>query len=217
MMCQMFCDPSCCTGSEKTNFKSLPIPRGTACDKKKKFDSKKSSTYIEDGLGWSIEYGVYTYGGLDTENCGDVIEYEKLTSAAFFQFKMKKIGVESYSSSEGWDVISDTGTSFIGGPWDVTMSLAHTVGGQYDDETGSYDIDCNAKFPHVSIVIGSHTYYIQKKNLVVNVGDGKCAFAMFPFDYGGFGPAWILGDPWIRQYCNIYSFEKQIGFAPTKK
>ncbi|KAK6036212.1 hypothetical protein COOONC_26283, partial [Cooperia oncophora] len=35
------------------------------------------------------EYGgVYTYGGLDKENCGDVIAYENLTSATYWQFRV---------------------------------------------------------------------------------------------------------------------------------
>ncbi|RCN40492.1 eukaryotic aspartyl protease [Ancylostoma caninum] len=32
--------------------------------------------------------GVFTYGGLDKDNCGDIIAYEPLTSATYFQFKV---------------------------------------------------------------------------------------------------------------------------------
>jgi len=164
----------------------------------------------------NVPGGVYTYGGLDTDNCGDVIAYQPLSSATYFQFKMDKIGVNSYSSSKGWDVISDTGTSFMGGPQDVTDAIANAVGATYDDYYGTYFIDCNANFGGVSITIGGKDYSIDAKQLIIDAGDGTCEFAFFPFDFGGYGPAWILGDPWIRQYCNIYSFEKQIGFAAPK-
>lgn len=62
-------------------------------------------------------------------------------------------------------------------------------------------------------------YTIKNVNFNV-VGDdqGDCLLALFPFDFGGFGPSWILGDPFIRQYCNIYDIGQQrIGFAPSKQ
>jgi len=180
-------------------------------------DKPLFTVFLEErGSAANVPGGVYTYGGLDTQNCGDVIAYQPLSSATYFQFKMDKIGVGSYSSSKGWDVISDTGTSFMGGPQDVTDAIANAVGATYDDFYGTYFIDCNAKFDGIAITIGGKDYSIDAKQVIVDAGDGTCEFAFFPFDFGGFGPAWILGDPWIRQYCNIYSFEKQIGFAPTK-
>lgn len=34
----------------------------------------------------------------------------------------------------------------------------------------------------------------------------------------GFGPTWIFGDPFIRQYCQIYDIgNERIGFALTKQ
>ena len=33
--------------------------------------------------------GWFTYGGLDTDNCGDVIAYEPLSSASFWQFNLR--------------------------------------------------------------------------------------------------------------------------------
>ena len=33
--------------------------------------------------------GWFTYGGLDTDNCGDVIAYEPLSSATFWQFNLR--------------------------------------------------------------------------------------------------------------------------------
>lgn len=50
--------------------------------------------------------------------------------------------------------------------------------------------------------------------LIVYQDSNTCVFTFFPFEFGGFGPSWILGDPFIRQYCNIYDFvNKQVGFA----
>ncbi|KAK5964415.1 Eukaryotic aspartyl protease [Trichostrongylus colubriformis] len=35
----------------------------------------------------NVNGGVYTYGGIDTTNCGGVIAYERLSSATYWQFK----------------------------------------------------------------------------------------------------------------------------------
>ncbi len=38
-----------------------------------------------------------------------------------------RIGLGTYSSSAGWEVISDTGTSFIAGPTAIVQQLARQV------------------------------------------------------------------------------------------
>jgi hypothetical protein len=164
----------------------------------------------------NVRGGVYTYGGLDSAHCSSDVTYVPLSSATYFQFRMDAIGIGSYSSKQGWDVISDTGTSFIGGPQDVVDAMANAVGATYDDFYGTYFIDCNANVGQTQITIGGQQYAIDAKQVLVDAGNGQCEFAFFPFNSGGFGPSWILGDPWIRQYCNVYGLgKKNIGFAKT--
>lgn len=53
---------------------------------------------------------------------------------------------------------------------------------------------------------------------ILQVSDTLCAIGIFDFDFGGWGPAWILGDPFIRQYCNMhYVTEEKIGFAVSNQ
>ncbi|CAD6193369.1 unnamed protein product [Caenorhabditis auriculariae] len=160
--------------------------------------------------------GVFTYGAVDTTNCGPVIGYQPLSSATYFQFKAGGFALGTYSTDKVYDVISDTGTSFLGGPQNVVDGLAKAAGATYDDFNQVYWIDCAANAGTLDITIGNNKYSIQAVNYVVDAGNGQCLFAAFPFDFGGFGPAWILGDPFIRQYCNIYDIgNKQMGFAPS--
>ncbi|VDL78459.1 unnamed protein product [Nippostrongylus brasiliensis] len=162
--------------------------------------------------------GVFTYGALDPENCGPVIAYERLTSATYFQFKMKGIGIGDYKTDKTYEVISDTGTSFIGGPKSVTDKLARTIGATYVEAEDSYRIPCRARPYPLDIYIGSHKYSIDPVNYIVKAGFNTCLFAVFPMESGGFGPAWILGDPFIRQYCNIHDMNaKRMGFALSKQ
>jgi len=162
--------------------------------------------------------GVFTWGGLDDVNCNPVLAFQALSSATYFQFRMAQIGQGSYSSSAGWEVISDTGTSFIGGPQGITDNLARAAGATYDNSQGVYFIPCNAQPPPITLTIGSQQYDIQPANFIVDAGNGQCYYAFFPFSFGGGGPAWILGDPFIRQWCNIYDLGAQrVGFARSKQ
>ena len=76
---------------------------------------------------------------------------------------------------------------------------------------------CMGSYPDLKITIGGNVYAIKAVNYAIDSGDGQtCYFGVFPFDFGGFGPSWILGDPFIRQFCNIYDIKNQrIGFAPS--
>ncbi|CAB3396756.1 unnamed protein product [Caenorhabditis bovis] len=166
----------------------------------------------------NVPGGVYTYGGVDTTNCGPVIAYQKLSSATYYQFKMSAIAAGSYSAKKGWQVISDTGTSLIGGPKTYVAGLAEAVGATWREDYGVYIIPCSAKIPTVDITIGTHVYSLDSSNTIIPLGDGSsnCIFAIFPFRSGGFGPSWILGDPFIRQFCNIYDVgNQQVGFAKS--
>lgn len=45
---------------------------------------------------------------------------------------MQAISVKWYNSTDGWEVISDTGTSFIGGPKEIVDAMAFAVGAWYE-------------------------------------------------------------------------------------
>jgi hypothetical protein len=163
--------------------------------------------------------GLFTYGGFDTDNCKDIIAYEPLTSATYWQFKLKSISVDHTAEIQGWQAISDTGTSFVGGPAAIIQRIAKLVGATYNAQSQAYFIDCGkTTAPDVVFTIGAHKYNVKPANYIINIGSGTCEFSFFGWNGSGFGPAWILGDPFIRQYCNLYDVANQrIGFAPSKQ
>ncbi|CAJ0582857.1 unnamed protein product, partial [Mesorhabditis spiculigera] len=170
---------------------------------------------MHDGAKEGAYGGVYTYGGIDTDNCGPVIAYQPLSSATYYQFKMDAVKSGSYSSTKGWQVISDTGTSFIGAPTGIADGIAKQLGATYDPSEDIYVIDCNAQ-ASVTLTIGGKDYTISSSNMIVPGDNNKCWVALFGWD--SFGPAWILGDPFIRQFCNVYDIGHQrVGFAPSKQ
>jgi len=164
--------------------------------------------------------GMYTYGGMDTTNCGPLMEWVTLSSSTYFQFPMQSIGAGSYNSGVRQDVISDTGTSFIGGPNNIVSRLAAMVNATYNAPEQTYYMNCGLNgLPTLDLAIGQNVYSIQPNNYVIASGGSQCYFAVFPFSFGGFGPSWILGDPFIRQYCNMYDLglnaqgQGRIGFS----
>ncbi|CAJ0960830.1 unnamed protein product, partial [Mesorhabditis belari] len=169
---------------------------------------------MHDGAQDGAYGGVYTYGALDTDNCGDIIAYQPLSAATYFQFKMEAVSSGNYSNKNGWQVISDTGTSFIGAPPAIADSIAKAHGATFDAKDEVYIIDCNATIS-VTFTIGGRDYEIESKNMIVPGDNNNCWLALFPFPNF---PQWILGDPFIRQFCNVYDLGKQrIGFAPSKQ
>ncbi|KAK6044596.1 eukaryotic aspartyl protease, partial [Cooperia oncophora] len=163
----------------------------------------------------NVPGGVYTYGGIDSTNCGPVIDYQPLISANYWQFKMSGFVSGKLTSSKGWRVISDTGTSLIAAPRAFAEQIAKVNGAEYDPVNDVFRIDCGSK-PVLELLIGNKKYAIQPENLVVPAGKGRCLLAVFGMPSQGFGPEWILGDPFIRQFCNIYDVgQKRIGFAKS--
>ncbi|CEF70270.1 Aspartic peptidase family and Aspartic peptidase domain-containing protein [Strongyloides ratti] len=162
--------------------------------------------------------GVYTYGGIDTINCGPIIAYQQLTSATYWEFKMDSISLGSASFNNGWNVISDTGTSLLAAPKMIAEAIASAAGAVYNEEYQKGIINCATSLPDLNLVIGSKTYSIKGDKLIddVGLGNGQCMFGMFGMDIG-MGLSFILGDPFIQSYCNIYDFGNQrIGFALPK-
>ncbi|CAJ0954605.1 unnamed protein product, partial [Mesorhabditis belari] len=180
-------------------------------------DAPLFSVYLMHNGAQNGNGGVFTYGGVDNINCGDVIAYQPLSSATYFQFKMDGIKTGSYSNNKGWQVNSDTGTSFIGGtPADV-KAIAKELGAVWDEMDQLYTIDCKAQ-AWLTLTIGGRDYTISAANLIVPGDKNNCWLALFELSFGGFGPEWILGYPFIREFCNIYDIgQKRIGFALSKQ
>jgi len=160
--------------------------------------------------------GLYTYGAIDTKNCAATVTYVPLTAETYWQFLMSGVTVGSYNMNTNWQVISDTGTSLIGGPNAVIAGMAKAVGGHMDPSQGLYTVPCSGTYAPIVFTIGGAQYTIPQNQWVEpeQAGSKTCYLTIFPFGGAGFGPAWILGDTFIRSYCNIYHIGgKKIGFA----
>lgn len=60
--------------------------------------------------------GLITYGAIDTTNCQGTVNYVALSAETYWQFPMAGFTVGGTSDTKTYQVISDTGTSWIGAP-----------------------------------------------------------------------------------------------------
>ncbi|KAK6757784.1 hypothetical protein RB195_015542 [Necator americanus] len=132
-----------------------------------------------------------------------------------FLKNMTKVKIDDYSLKRSFQVISDTGTSLIAAPSAIAFVIARKAGGKFDQQQRLFFVDCKAT-PSLELTIGEKNYVVGPENLIVHVGDGRCIVSIFGYPSPSFGPSWILGDPFIREYCNIYDVgNKRIGFAKS--
>jgi len=160
--------------------------------------------------------GQITYGAIDSKNCDSTIVYTPITSQTYWQFAVEGFTVSDYSIKKKAQAISDTGTSFIYGPDDAVDKIIDLSGAEYDFSSGLYTVDCKkAKgLPDLVFTINGQKLIVPGQEHVIDLelDGGKCALGV---DYGfGFDFDWLLGDSFIRSYCNIYDVSNsQIGFA----
>uniref|UniRef100_A0A1I7XPI8 Peptidase A1 domain-containing protein n=1 Tax=Heterorhabditis bacteriophora TaxID=37862 RepID=A0A1I7XPI8_HETBA len=162
--------------------------------------------------------GQLTVGGLDTVNCESYYDPIPLTSKTFWQFKLTKVSVGSYNVSprSGWQAVSNTAATFIGGPKSIIDKIALEVGAK-PTMLEAYFIDCDSKPNDIVFTINGKDYHITAANYIISAGAGPCMFAFFPFTSGGFYPSWMLGPPLIREYCQIHNMANgTIGMAKSK-
>ncbi|KHJ81008.1 hypothetical protein OESDEN_19310 [Oesophagostomum dentatum] len=96
--------------------------------KQRLIDSPVFTVFLRYSKDADINSGLFTYGGVDNENCGPVIEYQSLTDSYYWQFHIGAVSAGNYTSNKGWDAISDTGTALIGVPDEILLEITKAVG-----------------------------------------------------------------------------------------
>jgi len=161
--------------------------------------------------------GMITYGAVDSTNCAATWNYVTLSSKTYWQYAIDAFAIGSQSQKKSQQVISDTGTSWLGAPQAALNMIVQATNAQYDAEDELYVVPCaQTGLPDIIFTIGGMPYNIPASEYVLDLelGGGMCAITAFSFDFGGFGPAWILGDTFIRTYCNVFDVgQGRIGFA----
>jgi len=188
-----------------------------------------TATHAENETG-----GMITLGDYDHQHCDQQVDWIPLSSATYYQFALDGVKVgESQGKKElvlvspqsAVQAISDTGTSLIAGPTRDIQQIAERLGGVLDRTQGVYTIDCTkAKtLPPVVFTLNGKEFAVEAKNYVVEIeddgqGQKQCFLGFEGQPTQGGGPEWILGDSFIRQYCQVYDMGgKRLGLAKALK
>uniref|UniRef100_A0AC35UG59 Peptidase A1 domain-containing protein n=1 Tax=Rhabditophanes sp. KR3021 TaxID=114890 RepID=A0AC35UG59_9BILA len=196
---------------------NVPTPLSIAI-RQKNLDLPLFTIFLQHGsLNEGASGGVYTYGGIDTQNCAKQVNWQPLSQETYWQFVMSSFRYGTFSQKNEWQVISDSGTSFIAAPVAIVDVVAKIAGANYDAEQDIYLIPCNAKLPPIILGIGAHQYSIPSKYYIDEIAPNVCELGVFEVNLGGgMVPAFILGDVFIQAYCNIYDIgNSRIGFAKS--
>ncbi|GMR45602.1 hypothetical protein PMAYCL1PPCAC_15797, partial [Pristionchus mayeri] len=165
----------------------------------------------------AVDGGVITFGGFDNANCNAEINYVPLTSKTYWQFKMDDFSIGGYHAPNSYQVISDTGTSWIGAPSAVFSNIVKQTKAKWNSNVYLYILPCKGSYPDMVFKIGGRDYKVTSYEYVLDLGlspPGNCVLAAFDMGANGFGPQWILGDVFIRQFCNVHDIgQARIGFA----
>uniref|UniRef100_A0A915E7C8 Peptidase A1 domain-containing protein n=1 Tax=Ditylenchus dipsaci TaxID=166011 RepID=A0A915E7C8_9BILA len=103
--------------------------------------------------------GLFTYGGLDNENCGPVIDYVNLSSTTYYQFPIEGVHV---------------GDKYI------IKGIAEAVGAKYDSSIQLYTVGCQAEFPPVVFTINGKQYSLTSDVLTVQLKENECILGISP-------------------------------------
>lgn len=148
--------------------------------------------------------GGITWGGLDTDHCDSNIDWIDLTAKTYYEIKMDSVKVGD-TSFKGGSAISDTGTSLIAGPVTEIAKICEALGGKLNASVGLYTVPCDKTgLPDVVFTINGKDYAIKQKNYVIPLDDTNTVCALGFQGFTSPDPRWILGDCFIRQYCNTY-------------
>jgi len=149
--------------------------------------------------------GEIIFGGKDPARCGDDLVTVPVFKKPLWVFRIEKVLLNGQEISSGAYTVTDTGSTKL-----------RVLSAAYDQISKKYplgqEFDCNKyRDIELTIQIGEKPLKLTADDLIRFVDSGQCEFLITT------GKRWILGDPFIKGYCQIHDYVKEtLTFAPSK-
>jgi len=168
---------------------------------------------------------LFTFGGVDDLFCSPTFSgWAPLSLNSWWSFQMSSVSTGTYTSSVGWNTASDTGALVIFGPTTECTKIAKKCGGKTAAGVkrikGQLCVKCLKSYT-VNFVVNGVTYAVTDETLTLQemTLSGKwCQFGIQdnPALSAATGLGWILGTPFIREWCQYHDVAaRQIGFSKS--
>ncbi|KAL6743814.1 hypothetical protein Aduo_016810 [Ancylostoma duodenale] len=171
--------------------------------------------------------GSIVFDARDSTHCKKDTQWVPLSKKGYWQFQINQFQIGQYIRNSTDEVITDSGTSFIGTAMAVLDGVIQMTGAKFDSAHQVYTVPCTtmSKQPHLIFTVNDEKYVIPSTQYILDskfqngyISLKFCALAFFGIKAGSFSTSWILGNPWTRTFCHTHDFENErIGISVAKQ
>merc|ERR1712129_619665 len=160
----------------------------------------------------SSQEGELVVGGVDPAHYVGSFHFVDLVRAGYWEVPLDavRLGAELGLASSKRAIV-DSGTSYLIGPHREVQAIMAMLGA-VKTPSGLYVVDCGAKLPDLSFVLGGRALALAPRDIMSSFDGASCEVGM----QGASIDFWILGDVFMRKYYVQFDWgRKRLGFAPS--
>ncbi|KAH8264054.1 hypothetical protein KR038_001973 [Drosophila bunnanda] len=169
------------------------------------------------GGGSSSRGGVVIFGSTDTSayTGSNSYTYTPVTKKGYWQFALEAFYVGSTRVSGISQAIVDSGTSLIAAPCAIYHRINKIIGCT-ETSSGECWMKCSKEIPDFTFVINGKKFVIPGNKMKMRVRTNKGNIVCISVVSCMGTDFWILGDPYMRNYCTVFDMaNNKIGFASS--
>ncbi|KAI6170364.1 putative aspartyle protease [Aphelenchoides bicaudatus] len=154
--------------------------------------------------------GQITYGSVDSDHCSSDVSYTPVLSQNLWEFEVQSTEIGGKTrKGNGWTAFADPSSTIIGLNNETLSDIVAATGATFNTDYGLYQVDCNIQFQW-TVTLGGSKFVVDQSNTLYNVGD-FCLLMFESFVYPGID--FLLGGPFVQDYCLVYDVTGNLGFS----